>query len=112
MMSQCSKREMIEAIHLHYLKAGKAGKEQIPDEFAAATGYHHKYAVRLLKHGSMPRGLKKAGYRKINQGKVIQALDSIQIKFTYSLFNLYGFFTFLIYFFYGILFLVCDNNIK
>jgi hypothetical protein len=42
MMSQKSKRELIEAIHPRYLKANKKGKERILDEFVATTGYHRK----------------------------------------------------------------------
>jgi hypothetical protein len=61
MMSQRSKREMIEAIRPRYLKANKAGKVQILDEFIATTGYHRKYAIRVLKHGPKPKGLKKPG---------------------------------------------------
>jgi len=77
MMSQRSKREMIEAIRPRYLKANKAGKEQILDEFIATTGYHRKYAIRVLKHGSKPKGLKKPGRRKIYQGEVVNALEQI-----------------------------------
>lgn len=77
MMSQRSKREMIEAIRPRYLKADKAEKEQILDEFVATTGYHHKYAIRLLKHGPKPRGLKKAGRKKVYQREVVQALEQI-----------------------------------
>jgi hypothetical protein len=33
---------MIEAIQPRYMKANKAGKEQILDEFIATTGYHRK----------------------------------------------------------------------
>jgi len=40
MMSQRSKREMIEAIRPRYLKDNRAGKKQIPDEFVETTGYH------------------------------------------------------------------------
>ena len=58
MMSQRSKREMIEAIRPRYLKANKAGKKQILNEFVATTGYHRKYAIRVLKHGPKPKGLK------------------------------------------------------
>jgi hypothetical protein len=76
-MSQCSKREMIEAIHPRYLKANKAGKEQILDEFIATTGYHRKYAIRVLKHGPKPKGLKKPGRRKVYQGEVVQVLEQI-----------------------------------
>jgi hypothetical protein len=77
MMSQRSKREMIEAIHPRYLKANKAGKEQILNEFIATTGYHRKYAIRVLRHGPKPKGLKKAGRRKIYQGEVVNALEQI-----------------------------------
>ena len=57
MMSQRSKRELVVAIHPRYLKASKSGKQQILNEFVAATGYHHKYAIMLLKHGSEPKGV-------------------------------------------------------
>lgn len=77
MMSQRSKREMIEAIRPRYLKANKAGKEQILDEFIATTGYHRKYAIRVLKHGPKPKGLKKPGRRKIYQGEVVDELEKI-----------------------------------
>ena len=76
-MSQRSKREMIEAIRPRYLKANKAGKEQILDEFIATTGYHRKYAIRVLKHGPKPKGLKKPGRRKIYQGEVVEQLEKI-----------------------------------
>ena len=77
MMSQRSKREMIEAVRPRYLKATKAGKEQILDEFIAITGYHRKYAIRVLKHGPKPKGLKKPGRRKVYEGAVVQALAQI-----------------------------------
>ncbi len=77
MVSQRSKREMIAAIQPRYLKANKAGKEQILNEFIATTGYHRKYAIRVLKHGSPPKGLKRPGRRKVYQGEVIQALEQI-----------------------------------
>ena len=64
MMSQRSKRELVQTIRPRYLKADKAGKEQILDEFIATTGYHRKSAIRLLKHGPPPKRLKKAGRRK------------------------------------------------
>lgn len=77
MMSQRSKREMIEAIRPRYLKASKAGKVQILGEFIATTGYHRKYAIRILKHGPKPKGLKKAGRRKVYHGEVVQVLEQI-----------------------------------
>ena len=77
MMSQYSKREMIETIRPRYLKAKKAEKKQILDEFVETTGYHRKYAIRVLKHGSKPKGIKKPGRRKIYQGEVVRMLEQI-----------------------------------
>jgi len=50
-MSQRSKRELFAEVQPRYMKASKAGKQKILDEFTASTGYHRKYAIRLLKHG-------------------------------------------------------------
>ncbi|HBO33580.1 MAG TPA: transposase, partial [Anaerolineaceae bacterium] len=68
---------MIEAIRPRYMKAKKAGKVQILDEFVATTGYHRKYAIRVLKHGPKPKGLKKPGRRKKYQGEVVQVLEQV-----------------------------------
>jgi len=76
-MSQRSKREMIEAIQPRYLKAKRADKKQILDEFIATTGYHRKYAIRVLSHRPKPKGLKKPGRRKIYQGAVVDILERI-----------------------------------
>ncbi len=77
MISQRSKREMIEAIRPRYLKTNKTGKQQILDELIATTGYHRKYAIRVLKHRPKPKGLKKPGRQKIYQGEVVQVLEQI-----------------------------------
>lgn len=77
MMSQRSKRELLQTIRPRYLKANKAGKQSILDEFVAATGYHRKYAIRLLKHGPGPKRQRKKGRRKVYQGEVVQALIQV-----------------------------------
>lgn len=77
MMSQRSKRELLETIRPRYLKAAKSGKARILDEFVAATGYHRKYAIRVLKHGRKATGLRKKGRRKEYQGEVVVALTRI-----------------------------------
>jgi hypothetical protein len=77
MMSQKSKRELLEAIRSRYLRANKTAKERILDEFVASTGYHRKYAIRVLKHGSRAKGLKKPGRKKEYQGQVVAALTQI-----------------------------------
>ncbi len=50
-MSQRSKREFHAEVGARYLKASKAGKKKILDEFMASTRYPRKYAIRILKHG-------------------------------------------------------------
>ena len=45
MMSQRSKRELWETIQPRYLKAPKAEKQKILDEFIASSGYHRKKAI-------------------------------------------------------------------
>jgi hypothetical protein len=77
MMSQRSKREMIAVIRPRYLKADKTGKAHILNELIATTGYHRKSAIRVLQHGSKPKGLKKPGRQKIYQGEVVQVLEQI-----------------------------------
>lgn len=78
MMSQHSKRELAGAIRPRYLKATKAEKEHILTEFVASTGYHRKYAIRLLRHGSPPRILKKKpGRKKVYQGEVVAAFEQL-----------------------------------
>jgi len=74
MMSQRSKRELLEVIRPRYLKANKANKKVILDEFIAATGYHRKYAIRLLRHGPSNKKRRKKGRKKVYQGEVVKAL--------------------------------------
>jgi len=77
MMSQRSKRELLEAVRPRYLKAKKAKKIRILDEFVAATCYHRKYAIRLLKQGVRPRGLKRGGRQKVYRGEVVEKLIQV-----------------------------------
>ena len=76
-MSQRSKCELFAEIQPRYLKAKKAQKQKILDEFTAATGYHRKYADRLLKHGYLRRKSKPKGRKAIYRGEVVQALEQI-----------------------------------
>jgi Integrase core domain len=77
MMSQRSKRELFAEVQPRYLKAGKAEKQKILDEFTASTGYHRKYAIRILKHGHKRRPHKPKGRRAIYRGEVVEALEQI-----------------------------------
>src|SRR5512137_2249360 len=54
-MTKASKRELVLAIRLRYMRASKAEKGRILDEFVATTGYHRKYAIWLLRHGPPPK---------------------------------------------------------
>ena len=43
-----SRRELVASIGPRYRQASRTEKQQILNEFAATTGYHRKYAIRLL----------------------------------------------------------------
>lgn len=77
MMSHRSKRELLEAVWPRYLKASKKEKTQIADEFVSATGYHRKYALRVLKHGPSIKSVKRKGRTAIYQGEVVKVLEQI-----------------------------------
>lgn len=77
MMSKRSKQELTAEIYPRYLKANKAEKKKILDEYTAATGYHRKYAIKLLKHGLKRKGYKKVGRKKKYQGEVVDVLEMI-----------------------------------
>jgi len=79
MMSQQSKRELHAEVQARYLKASKAEKQKILDEFSANTGYHRKYAIRILKHGYKHRPLlrKPKGRKAIYRREVVEVLEQI-----------------------------------
>jgi hypothetical protein len=77
MMSQRSKRELLEEIRPRYLKAKRSEKKTILDEFVAVTSYHRKYATRILKHGHPRQSGKKHGFHKVYRGEVVVALEQI-----------------------------------
>ncbi|MEA4812413.1 MAG: ISNCY family transposase [Anaerolineaceae bacterium] len=77
MMSQQSKKEIIEHTRARYLKASKAEKQIILDELTATTGYNRKYAIRILRHPKRSKGLKKAGRKQRYSGETVQALEMV-----------------------------------
>jgi len=80
MMSLKSKRELLEAVQPRYLKANKAEKQKILDEFTNATGYHRKHAIRVLKNKVQVQNIlrrKTKTYKAIYRGEVVQALELI-----------------------------------
>lgn len=77
MMSQQSKRELLETIRPRYRKGAKSDKGKILDEFVAVTGYHRKYAIRVMNGKDDKAKRKKPGPRRIYQGEVVTALEYI-----------------------------------
>jgi hypothetical protein len=75
-----SRREYLRAIHPRYRQAARGTKGRILDEFCKVTGYHRKYAMRLL-NGPPPgkrRPLRRR--RALTYGpRVIQVLEAIWI---------------------------------
>lgn len=76
-MSQRSKRELLATIRPRYRKASKKEKQKILDEFVAVTGYHRKYAIRVMNSEEHKKHRKKPGPRRIYQGEVVTALEYI-----------------------------------
>lgn len=79
MMSLNSKHELLEVVRPRYLKASKAEKQKILDEFTCATGYHRKHAIRVLKKNRVAtrKRRKRTGYRTIYRGEVVQVLEQL-----------------------------------
>ena len=80
MRSLKSKRELLEMVRPRYLKANKSEKQKMLDEFTSATGYHRKYAIRVLKNQvQVQNRLKRKNktYQPIYQGEVVRVLEQI-----------------------------------
>ncbi len=77
MMSQQSKHELQAEVQPRYLKASKAEKKTILDEFTATTGYHRKYAIRILKRGYPRCRHKPKGRKTVYRGEVVEVLEQI-----------------------------------
>jgi len=80
MMSLKSKHELLEVVRPRYLKANKIEKQKMLDEFTAATGYHRKHAIRVLKNQSQVQNhhnRKTKTYKTIYRGEVVQVLEQI-----------------------------------
>ena len=76
-MTLQGKRELLKAIRPRYLKASKAEKTRILDEFVAVTNYNRKYAIQLLRHGRPRRSSKKVGRRRTYGPDVVAALVKV-----------------------------------
>jgi hypothetical protein len=77
MMRPTSKRELLRAIRPRYTLGKRTAKQQILDEFVAATGYHRKYAIHLLNHPPKPSAPKRRPRRSKYTGRVRAALEKV-----------------------------------
>ena len=50
-VSMATRDELLGAVSERYRASGRSEKSRIVDEFAAATGYHRKHAMRVLRIG-------------------------------------------------------------
>ena len=48
-MSLKARQELVAAVAVRYQQATKSENIRILDEFVAATGYHRKYAINILR---------------------------------------------------------------
>jgi Integrase core domain len=71
---QRSKHELVAALQGRYRRADRAGKARLLDEFCAATGYHRKHAIRLLRDGPPPQRSGHGGRARVYSAVVIGAL--------------------------------------
>jgi hypothetical protein len=79
-MSLKSRRELTAAIRPRYQQASRQQKQQMLDEFVAASGYHRKYAIQVLKRseGNDRREPgKRPGRRRVYTAEVQEALVAV-----------------------------------
>jgi len=66
--------EYLRAIYDRYRAAGREGKQVILNEFCANTGYHRKYAIRLLNGAQPARGKVRERRRGLIYNQETQAV--------------------------------------
>jgi hypothetical protein len=74
---QQSKHELVAALQGRYARAGRAEKGRILDEFVAATGYHRKWAIGLLRQGPPPARAGQGGRPRVYSAVVVGALRQV-----------------------------------
>ena len=76
-MSHHAKWEYLQAIHARYRQSPRALKRQILDEFCQVTGYHRKYAIRLLRGPARRRPAPRRGRRATYGVQLVSVLGAI-----------------------------------
>ncbi len=74
---QQSKHELAAALQGRYVKARRKEKGRILDEFVAATGYHRKWALELLRQGPPPAGRGRGGRPRVYSAVGVGALRQV-----------------------------------
>ena len=76
-MSRHARWEYLKAIHARYRHAPRPLKRQILDEFCQTTGYHRKYAIRLLQGPARSRPAPRRGRRATYGVQLVSVLAAI-----------------------------------
>lgn len=77
MMSLGARRELAEATRARYVAAGRSAKGRILDEFVAATGYHRKYAITVLRRRPAKRQPRRRASARKYGGNLVAALEKV-----------------------------------
>ena len=73
-MDRRAKVELVEVLRERYVASEKQAKSRILDELVQITGYHRKYALRLLRKSMPPPTYEAHGRRRIYDDAVKEAL--------------------------------------
>jgi hypothetical protein len=76
-MSPRSRREVLASIYPRYRKASRTEKSVILTEFCAATGYHRKYAIELLRRPLSPKPARQRARRLKYSHEAVRLLAKI-----------------------------------
>jgi len=73
-MSLKARNELLTSTISRYLKAPKAKKQRILDEFTASTGYHRKYAIALFNRATTGVHERRRSQRPVQYGPEVQSM--------------------------------------